>query len=1026
MADNVNEILLRITGDDDDASNSIEKIVGLLEVLDSQDADADVNVRGTSEALGELSALSAALRAISGDEAHISVDLDSTDALGNLAALNSALRATGFDIPVHLNPSDAFLELARLQREANIEGEVDISLAGEDEVQHSLRTLQVAVERLTLPRHEVQLDVQGLSKALGDLSLLDLAVGRDTLDINIGADLDSELAMRKLSELRAAELSANGEIHIKADANTAGASAKLISLSALAQALGSKDVNIDVETKGASKAQNDLNLVNRLFGQLASGASAVGSAFGGAGVNIGPFTTALNPFTAAAILVVLGLFSQLIAAVAAVAASFAAAVAGVVSLATAFAAALGPAILIIVATISRLASIFQVLKAQDAAAQDQAQKSAQGHRAATQAAQQRADAAENLARAEADLGRAASQAYRDMADAAEKARDAVTSLARAELSREQAALGLERAKLDLKQYREELGLVGDDIAKAFDKFTNVRFDPKRLNSELAKIKTPGGGSLDEDAELKLKELILSIKDARLRQKEATDGVSDAQTNLTRATQDYNKYIKDGIAANPGYIAALRARTDAQKALTRAQQDTGVDASVAKAATGFAKLSAAEQKLLGVIKQVRDIWKTLFSGATNSLISAAADVLKQISDAMAPLKPLFDRSGAAMAGAFQSLATVLTPKLVDLIESFSGTLDKLGAPVVNGIAAIAKIFINLAKAALPFLVPAFEAIAGWLTDIANKSANMKGLNDLVAFFMDNLRDWIDLIKAVGAVLLAAFKPASDEGQNLVRWLTDILNKFAAFLNTKEGRQEVIDFFKNSVQFAKDFLTALGFIVKVIILIGTTTTTIINGAVKAWNGLKDAVNFVVKAIQNVSKWIDKATEDFTVFVSNIPEMLRNLSKEMSDAAAELGLSIVKGLIHGIEDLGGKLLDKAGGLAGKVIGAIGSKFKINSPSKVMVEMGKGVVEGLKLGLESGSTEIGKVATRSLAVPVIKGVNLAPVGASAGSGATSGVGAGINIENVNIPAAPGHDEMGDARHQAALFMAELKRRGR
>jgi hypothetical protein len=100
----------------------------------------------------------------------------------------------------------------------------------------------------------------------------------------------------------------------------------------------------------------------------------------------------------------------------------------------------------------------KVLQQQQTEAANATMEKAQADAAARTYAVQHADAERTLQDAVVAAAAAKSQAYREMQDALERVTDAQLGLQRAEISQQQASLNVEKAKLALKEFRQEAGL----------------------------------------------------------------------------------------------------------------------------------------------------------------------------------------------------------------------------------------------------------------------------------------------------------------------------------------------------------------------------------------------------------------------------------------------------------------------------------------------------------------------------------------------------------------------------------------
>jgi hypothetical protein len=77
-------------------------------------------------------------------------------------------------------------------------------------------------------------------------------------------------------------------------------------------------------------------------------------------------------------------------------------------------------------------------------------------------------------------------------------------------------------------------------------------------------------------------------------------------------------------------------------------------------------------------------------------------------------------------------------------------------------------------------------------------------------------------------------------------------------------------------------------------------------------------------------------------------------VADKMLDIGANIVAGLVSGITGGVDKISDAAGKIAGTFLGTIKEKFKISSPSRVMMGMGDQIGEGLAIGLDRSMPSI------------------------------------------------------------------------
>lgn len=791
-------------------------------------------------------------------------------------------------------------------------------------------------------------------------------------------------------------------------------------------ALDESDVDIDVEVHQDRDVDRGIRGLTGVLGALGGVAESTGGQLGRVGFSLGPFGAALNPVTAAVAVLVLAIGFALVGALGALVASLAAAVAGLGALAAAFAATLGPSVILAIGVFERLAKVFEAYKAtQDAAAASERDR-ARGTGAVVAATRALEDAQIRLARAAADLEEAETQAYEEIADAAEAARDAVLSLERAQLSQEAAALGVERARLELKKFREEMGLAGEEFDAVFRTFEDVAFDPNKLNKALARVQGPDLGA---EEQLELEEKILALKEAKLGEKEATEGVRDATENLTDAQKRYNEFLTDGINASEGYKNALRAQEDAQRALNRAKETAGITAAEAKRQQLVDDLTKSEQELLKVLLRLRKVFDQIFGPAVQAVIRGIADSLGIIADNVSPLRGAFRALGQVMGRAFVKIAKALsTPQMIEFFAVLADAAAQIVPLATGALLALLTILLNIAKAALPLLIPLLQIVADWLEGLAGKTQDADAVRRVIGGLVDHLITWVGLGIDFFNLFFNLFKVAAPFGRQLAEAIGRIAGNLAKWAESAEGRAQLRRFFENAIPFAIEFVRLVFAIVRVLGRMSIIIIDVYNAIATFIGWIDSGLQAVDRFQKRIEDWINQAGDDLVGFLADIGLQMLNAGIEIAEAAFELGKSIIDGIINGIKSAPGKVGQSIVDVVLPGVGLLKRALDAGSPSKVFYDIGTDVTKGFQLGIEETAHKAAASAARALSIPVIQAASVIGPPAMASIGAGAGGGGDIIIEHqdVNLPVAPGHDQMGDARHQAAQFAAEMRKRGR
>jgi phage-related minor tail protein len=135
----------------------------------------------------------------------------------------------------------------------------------------------------------------------------------------------------------------------------------------------------------------------------------------------------------------------------------------------------------------------------------------------------------------------------------------------------------------------------------------------------------------------------------------------------------------------------------------------------------------------------------------------------------------------------------------------------------------------------------------------------------------------------------------------------------------------------------------------------------------------------------EWIRKITEIRTGTTGEMNIMKASMK--------DIGVNSIQGLINGMSEMTGPLVAEARKIAEAVASTIKSTLKIKSPSRVTMEMGSYVGEGLAIGMKNSIPQVTRQASAmaNAAIPSLRNNSLAMAGGVAGAGQT--------VNNYNAP---------------------------
>lgn len=158
-----------------------------------------------------------------------------------------------------------------------------------------------------------------------------------------------------------------------------------------------------------------------------------------------------------------------------------------------------------------------------------------------------------------------------------------------------------------------------------------------------------------------------------------------------------------------------------------------------------------------------------------------------------------------------------------------------------------------------------------------------------------------------------------------------------------------------------------------------------------GMKVIISFLDGIAQNIDKVVQKAVEVINAFlrsigqqtpkivaagcemiidfINGIADAIETYTPQLMEACANLGMSVVKGVVKGMGSMGGAIWDGICDVGNSIKNGFKKVLGINSPAKEMIPIGVGIDEGIIVGLEKykgsvvdATEDVGKTAIKSM----------------------------------------------------------------
>jgi TP901 family phage tail tape measure protein len=312
----------------------------------------------------------------------------------------------------------------------------------------------------------------------------------------------------------------------------------------------------------------------------------------------------------------------------------------------------------------------------------------------------------------------------------------------------------------------------------------------------------------------------------------------------------------------------------------------------------------------------------FSTKLDEMTGSAGAMNDAFGEQMKALGPQWDMLKNNIMSVVVALGTHFLPYAIQAAEWISNLISRvmevnpniiaMAAAVMAGVTAFLLIAgpILMVIGLAPTLIGGFTAIATALGVTAGALAVTIG--------------WVALIGvAIVALAVLIYKNWDSIKAFTAKTWGAIRNVVSSYIDAMKNVIRIgIDFFKNTFSNGLSFLKAL-----------------VKGD---FAGMKDAVSSQMTNIRDTIKRL----------MNNALDFLKNIN------LFNVGKDIIQGLLNGITNMTGKLFSKASEIANGIKDKIKGALNINSPSRVMMELGEFTGEGLTKGLSNSIASITQAA--------------------------------------------------------------------
>lgn len=494
----------------------------------------------------------------------------------------------------------------------------------------------------------------------------------------------------------------------------------------------------------------------------------------------------------------------------------------------------------------------------------------------------------------------------------------------------------EQVYRDVEDAKKELAEAKKEANEARDEANGVKKDTKKSKAKAKKTKKDAK-KVEEDAE----EAAKKKEEAQKKYSEAQQKVRDAEKKYRRSLSkkeryEYQQYGSEaGVAFVDGVAEGLIDESDKLPTFHEVLSEVLLEE--------FEKVKTEVNDFIGVFEGVQTIGKNF----------------RDLGDKANELRRAFAR---------MSHSTNPRTFMRNLGATFDAVLE-----VGKGIAKFMDV-VDKFKPYLPLLFKLFDANLGKIIPLVAQFSPY-----LASLLGGGLEKALPMIVGPAAAIVAAVAGIGyliyDSGgeQRVLKFIRTIV----------EG---IVQFLKNLPELVTNFIKqAINGIVNIITEIPKLAKTLIVGLIEAMINLLKALPTMLPEIimalvdglvtiitETPALIVDLAFSIIEALIMMMLEVIPELIKKLPEMFVQVGVAIVKGIVKGLLSLPQIVNDAAKRLGNNIRNIFNKIFRINSPSKVFMEIGGYLTEGLAVGMEDGqkySDEAAKKVAKSV-VDTAKGI--------------------------------------------------------
>ncbi|WP_284037464.1 phage tail tape measure protein [Neobacillus sp. 114] len=366
---------------------------------------------------------------------------------------------------------------------------------------------------------------------------------------------------------------------------------------------------------------------------------------------------------------------------------------------------------------------------------------------------------------------------------------------------------------------------------------------------------------------------------------------------------------------------------------------------------------------------------IFNKVKDAVVTAFGIVSSFVQEKIATIKKFWDENGdqflAAVENVFNGIMAVVNfvmPAIKFIIEMVWTAIKQVIGGALDIIMGLMKVFAGLFTVDFSKMWEGIKQIFWGAIDFVLGIMTLTFVGGLRSLLTNLLKSGLSLVKGLADGIVNFFKNFVTSGQSLANGFVNSIVGF--FRSLVDAVITLFDLFR--ARGASSWEAFRGVVMSIFNSLKAGLEAVwnfiisflTNGASMIWNGVTGAFRGMLNGISSIFGTVRGTVEGIW---NNVMSFFRGID------LWQIGKDIIQGLVNGIGSMGSAVWEKAKGIASSIGESIRKKLEINSPSKVMLQIGKWTGMGLDDGLSSMVSKINRTSTElaNAAIPDIPLVN-------------------------------------------------------